>query len=123
VSNLRSIAPCLLFIAAHALAGCGVANSFCAKRQECDRRLEDDSYYVCVETYNTTIDALRANEEAACHRRADAQLAFDACRAQLDCDDFEEPDLGRKCDDERDDLQDAREDTIRRGQDQCSSFN
>lgn len=98
-------------------SGC-VGNSFCSKRQECNTSLEDDSYGVCVENYNGNINALRANEEQDCQILADAQLALDACRASLDCDDFEEADLGGKCDDEIDDVQDAQRDA----DGECSSF-
>jgi hypothetical protein len=100
-----------------AATGC-VGNNFCAKRQECNNDLEDDSYGVCVEEYSGAINSLRANKEEECQILADAQLAFDACRASLDCDDFEEGDLGGKCDDELDDLQDAQRDA----EGECSSF-
>lgn len=97
--------------------GC-VAYSLCAKRQECNDSLEDDSYAVCVEDYNAGINALNANKEEECHALASAQLAYDACRAALDCDDFEEGDLGGKCDDELDDYQDALQDA----DNECTSW-
>ncbi|MCC7073915.1 MAG: hypothetical protein IT383_21585 [Deltaproteobacteria bacterium] len=102
--NLTLAAP--LTLTALIVSGC-VANNLCAKRQECNDSLEDDSYAVCVEDYNAGINALRANKEEECYELAAAQLAYDACRAALDCDDFEEGDLGGKCDDERDDYEDA----------------
>lgn len=101
-------------------SGC-VANSICAKRQECNDKLEDDSEAVCVQAHHRLIDTLRANDEESCHRLADAFLARDACAAQLDCDDFEEDDLGEKCEDEQDDLEDALEDAITRGESECDA--
>ena len=100
-----------------AASGC-VGNNYCAKRQECNNDLEDDSYGVCVESYSGNINALRANKEEECQVLADALLAFDACRASLDCDDFEEGDLGGQCDDELDDYEDAARDA----EGECSSF-
>ncbi len=107
----------MLALTASLTSGC-VANALCAKRQECNDSLEDDSYAVCVEDYNAGIAALRANKEEECHEVAAAQLAYDACRAGLDCDDFEEGDLGGKCDDERDDFEDA----VRDADNECSSW-
>lgn len=107
----------LLVVFAFVATGC-VGNNLCAKRQECNNDLEDDSYGVCVESYNGGVNALRANKEEECQKLADAQLAFDACRAALDCDDFEEGDLGGKCDDELDDYEDALGDA----EGECSSF-
>jgi hypothetical protein len=92
-----------------ATVGC-TAQNFCAKRQECNDKLEDDSYNVCVEEVSASYNALRANEEDDCQKLADAQLALLACEASLDCDDFEESDLGGKCDDELDDVRDAQDD-------------
>lgn len=100
-----------------ALGGC-VANNLCAKRQECNDSLEDDSYAVCVESYNAGVNGLRANKETECQELVAAMVAYDACRAALDCDDFEEADLGGKCDDERDDYEDAFNDA----DNECSSL-
>ena len=97
--------------------GC-VSNNLCAKRHECNNNLEDDSYSVCVESYNAGINMLRANKEEECQVVADTQLALDACRAALDCDDFEEGDMGGKCDNELDDYNDA----LRDADNECSSF-
>ena len=95
-------------------AGC-TANSWCAKRAECeasenDRDLEADSTAVCVEEFNGFIGALRANEEDDCQKLADATLALRACEASLKCDDFFEADRGGECDDQLDDFNDASED-------------
>lgn len=111
------VLPIALGLCAAVAAGC-VGNNYCAKRQECNNDLEDDSYGVCVEQYNAGVNALRANKEEECQEVASALLAFDACRAALDCDDFEESDLGGKCDDELDDYEDA----IRDAEGECSSF-
>jgi hypothetical protein len=91
------------------------ANSICSKRAQCldeesDIDLEDDSTRVCIAEYEASLNALNANEEDDCHVLASAQIALDNCRAGLDCDDFLEDDLGGKCDDQLDDLQDAFED-------------
>jgi hypothetical protein len=99
------------------LSGC-VGNNFCAKRQECNNDLEDDSYAVCVEEFNSGINSLRANKEEECQDLANARLALFACMATLDCDDFEEGDLGGKCDDEIDDVEDAQNDA----NGECSSL-
>ncbi|MDP2346057.1 MAG: hypothetical protein Q8O67_34285 [Deltaproteobacteria bacterium] len=91
------------------------ASSFCNKRAQCLEEeenidLEDDSTRVCVAEYEGALNALFANEEEDCHTLANAQLALDNCRSGLDCDDFLESDLGGKCDDQLDDLEDAFED-------------
>ena len=99
------------------LSGC-VAENFCAKRQECDNDLEDDSYGVCVQETNAGFNSLRANKEEECHDLANARANLLACMATLDCDDFEEADLGGKCDDERDDFEDAQNDADL----ECTSF-
>lgn len=108
---------CALALCSVAISGC-VANSFCGKTQECNDSLEDDSYGVCVEAYNAGINSLRANKEPECQELAAAKLAFDACRAALDCDDFDEGDFGGKCDDELDDYEDA----MRDADGECSSY-
>ena len=63
-----------LMLCAVVATGC-VGNNYCAKRQECNNDLEDDSYGVCVESYSGNINALRANKEEECHVLADALLA------------------------------------------------
>lgn len=98
-----------------AISGGCTANALCAKVAQCedeenDTELEADSTAVCVEDYNGRIAALQANEEEECQRLASAQLALDACRAGLKCDDFFEGDLGGECDDQLDELEDALED-------------
>jgi hypothetical protein len=108
----------LVLMFAGAAASC-VAENFCAKRQECNDRLERDSQAVCVEQFNTNINMLRANREDRCHHLANAQLALAACAAALDCDDFEEGDLGGHCDDERDAVEDAQR-RVRDGD--CTTF-
>ena len=104
------------------VASC-VPQALCSKKQECDPELNDDSYNVCMTAYDARISALRANAEPECQRLADATLALDSCRAALDCDDFDEGDLGQKCDELVDDFNDARNDTVTRGQDRCSAAN
>ena len=100
------------------ISGC-TANSVCAQRQECNDKLEADSEAVCVEEYNTFINSLRANAEEECLVLADAQLAFDSCLLQLDCNDLDDAaDVEDACGDELDDLRDARDDA----DGECSSF-
>jgi hypothetical protein len=91
------------------------ASSICDKtavclKEENDRDFSDDAVAVCAVEYESRINALYANEEDECHRLADAILALDRCRIGLKCDDFVEADLGGECDDERDALDDARDD-------------
>ena len=91
-------------------SGC-TANSHCAQRQECNDKLEADSEAVCVESYNTFINSLRANSEEECLILADAVLAFDSCLLQLDCNDLDDAsDVEDACGNEQDDLRDAIDD-------------
>lgn len=94
--------------------GC-TGQNLCNRVAECRAddgdSLADDSTAVCVANYNTGLDALNANEEEECHILASAIAAVDACRAGLSCDDFEEDDLGRECDEQLNDLEEAVEDT------------
>jgi len=105
-----------------AVSAC-VPQTFCAKRQECDTALDRDSEGVCIEVYNANISALRANAEPECHELANATLDLDACRSSLDCDDFEEADLGQQCDEPLDRFNDAVDDTRRGGENRCSAAN
>jgi hypothetical protein len=91
------------------------ARSICDKSLQCqeeenDRSFSDDAPAVCAVEYEANISALYANEEEECHRLADAIQALDGCRLNLKCDDFVEQDLGGECDDERDAVDDARDD-------------
>jgi hypothetical protein len=107
----------LLLTAALAASGC-TGQALCAKQAECaDDPPGDDFQRICEIRYDGDLRALRANKEDECHAFAAAKERLDACRAQLDCDDFQEADLGGKCDDEIDDFQDAFEDI----DDDCSS--
>lgn len=104
------------------LSGC-TASSICNKNAQCqeeenDRDFSDDAPAVCAAEYDARIASLRANEEEECLRLADAIIALDNCRLSLDCDDFLEADLGGKCDDQLDDLEDARDDV---DGDECSA--
>jgi hypothetical protein len=96
------------------VAGC-TAQNVCNRTAQCldeeaDTELEPDSTAVCIAQFDGRIEALRANEEDDCHVLADAVIALANCQAGLDCDDFVEADLGGKCDDQLDDLEDAQED-------------
>lgn len=91
------------------------ARSICDKSLTCqeeenDRNFSDDAPAVCAAEYEAGINAFYANEEEECHRLADAIVALDNCKVGLKCDDFVEQDLGGECDDERDALDDARDD-------------
>lgn len=91
-------------------SGCTV-QAICAKREECASDPPGADYQrVCEAKTQGHLNALRANSEEECIRLAAAQEALWACQAQLDCDDFEENDLGGKCDDEIDEFEDAWED-------------
>lgn len=89
--------------------GC-VANAICSKLQECDDHRSSDDVGVCVESYNANINSLRANKEKECLALADAEIAFDGCRSQLDCGIFQENDLAGRCDKEKRDLDHAEQD-------------
>lgn len=112
-SILRAARAAVLVVvvpAAGALAGC-TSQAICAKEAECrDDPPGDDFLRICSIRHEGNIRALRANKEEVCHRLADASLALDACRAQLDCDDYNERDLGQKCEDEIDEFNDAFDD-------------
>ena len=96
---------------AGSFAGCSVGTALCQKEEECaDDNKGDEFVQICTIQYDGAIQALRTNKEGECQSLADAQLAFDACRAALDCDDFTEADLGQKCDDEKRDLDNAVDD-------------
>ena len=112
------ILPVMLLVAS---LGC-TPEAFCGKRQECDRQLAADDQAVCVASYKADIDALRANSEPECHKLADAILALDACRASLSCDDFQEADLGQKCDDPSDSYRVALDQTRPNGISVCSTI-
>lgn len=102
------------------LTGGCTADAICQKSYECrEDRPGDDYVRICSIKFDGDIRALRANKEEECHALADAQLALAACKAQLDCDDFNEGDLGQKCDDELDDFEDAFDDADNGSQ--CSS--
>ena len=97
-----------------ALSGC-TAQALCERSRECLSDPPGDDYVaVCQARYDGQVNAYRANKEEECHVLADAKLAFDACRAQLDdCDDFNESDdreYNGECEDEHDNYFDALED-------------
>lgn len=93
-----------------ALSGC-TGQAFCEKRRECAADPPGaDFVRICVINYDGQLSALGANKEDECHALADAKLRYDACVAQLDCRDFNEPDHNGECDDEREGFFDALED-------------
>lgn len=104
--------------------GC-TAEQVCTREAQClaeeeDVDLESDSTNVCVAEYNGRIGALRANEEPECHALADALVAFDVCRASLDCNDyFDDADVEDACEDQFDDLKKAFDDV---NGDECSAL-
>ncbi|HEY1098902.1 MAG TPA: hypothetical protein VGF99_08230 [Myxococcota bacterium] len=105
----------LAAVFAVAVSGGCTANNLCNRLAECaddnDRDVSDDAPAVCAADLNTQQNSLRANEEPECSALAAAIDAVNACRAGLSCDDLEESDLGRECDDQLDALEDAVEDT------------
>ena len=94
-------------------SGC-TAQNLCNRQIECREEegngASDDAAAVCVADFDSGIAQLRANEEESCQRVADAQLALAGCMAGLSCDDLVEADLGKECDEQLDDVEDARED-------------
>jgi hypothetical protein len=112
--NHRSTAP-LFLLSLLVLPLLGGANcqdrAFCEKVAECaDDPPGEDYVDICTTQRGTEIAALAANDEEECQVLASAVAALNACRAQLDCDDFREADYGGQCDDELDDYQDALDD-------------
>jgi hypothetical protein len=92
-------------------AGGCTAQAICEKEKECASDPPGEDYInVCSTRYQGEIDALNANKEDECKDLAVAKTNLDACRAQLDCDDYEESDLGGNCDDELDEFEEAYED-------------
>lgn len=89
---------------------CSPAGALCEKEKECASDPPGEDFIrVCTISVDGSYRALNANDEEDCKVLATAAQAYDACRAALDCDDYREADLGGNCDDERDDLDDARE--------------
>ena len=105
LASVASVVAAVVVVAVVA-AGCG-DQSFCAKRQECDSKLNDDDEAVCVQTVDQGINMLRANHESECQELADAQLALFACSSGLSCSDFKDANLGGNCDDQKAQLKDA----------------
>ena len=120
---------------------CSSSQGYCAAAADCDREFlgvpifddagnDDDSAGVCAANVDANLAALRANEEPECHALADALARFHACVAAEfakkpdGCDALfggNEPQLTEAdgpCDDEFDDVQDARTDI---NGDECSS--
>lgn len=85
--------------------------ALCEKIEECASDPPGEDFVdICVQQRATELAALRANDEEECQILATAVAELNACRAQLDCDDFEEGDLGGECDDEIDNYEDALDD-------------
>jgi hypothetical protein len=137
---MRLLVLSLSFAAALSSA-CSSSQGYCAAAADCDRDFlgvpifddagnDDDSAAVCVANVDADLAALRANEEPECQALADALARFHACVAAEfaatpdGCDAIfggDEPQLTEAdgpCDDEFDDVQDARSDI---NGDECSS--
>jgi hypothetical protein len=106
---LRVNRTILAFGVALAVAsGCGVEVAVCAKRAECAADPPGPDFRrICEINYAGNLRSLRANREEVCQVLATARVAFDACKSELDCGDFNEADLGGNCRVEFDDLQEA----------------
>jgi hypothetical protein len=110
-----------------ALTSC-TANQLCNKRSQCQEEggtaFEDDSTGVCVANANANYAAYAQNDEEACLRLGAALQSLDGCRAGLDCDDFDEADLGGNCKPEREEVDNAQSDVDRldRGFLECTSL-
>ena len=112
--TLRS-PPIILVLALLVLPALGGAS--CQDRQLCEKIAEcaddppgEDYVDICVQQRSAELAALQANDEEECQELATALAALNTCRAQLDCDDFRENDLGGECDDQLDDYEDALDD-------------
>ena len=100
-------------------SACSPAGAICEKEKECASDPPGEDFVrVCTISVDGNYRALNANSEEDCRTYASARQAYDACRATLDCDDYRESDLGGKCDDERDALEDAFDDAG----DDCSAL-
>lgn len=95
-----------------ALVGCGGSGpAVCAKYAECAPDPPGaDFQSICESRYRGEINALRANDEQECRDLADAKEAFDACRATMDCNDFNDGDYDPECEDEFDHYAEAFDD-------------
>jgi hypothetical protein len=115
-----------LLAAAGALALVGACTSpargFCEAHADCERDFlgvvipdlagdADDSVDVCTVQQDGSVQALRANEEEECQVAAEKLEIFMACIATEFADDNDGCDvLESKCEDERDDVNDALDD-------------
>jgi len=115
-----------LLVAAGALALVGACTSsargLCEAHADCERDFlgvvipdlsgdADDSVDVCTVQQEGSVQALRANEEEECQIAADKIELFMACIATEFADDPDGCDvLETKCEDERDDVNDALDD-------------
>jgi hypothetical protein len=138
--DMRWISLSLLLLAA-STAACSSSRGYCAAAADCDREIlgvpipdaagnDDDSAAVCAANTDAEIAALRANEEQECQALADALVRFhacvaaefaakpDGCAALFGGDELELNETNGPCDDEFDDVQDARGDI---NGDECSS--
>jgi hypothetical protein len=89
-------------VAAVDAAECAVASSYCAQRVACARGEPGaDLEQVCVVQWLGGQRSLRVNDDAVCATFADAKQAYDACTAQLSCDDFNRNDHNGQCAAER----------------------
>jgi hypothetical protein len=77
---------------------CATARSFCQQKVACARSAPGaDLATVCAVQWLGGQRSLRANDEAECSTFADAKQAYDACTAQLSCDDFNTNDHNGQC--------------------------
>gem|GEM_PF-1892160 len=103
----------LLLVAAASffVMACSSSGALCEKEKECmSDPPGEDFVSICTIKADGQLRALNANKEEECHLVASTLSALNACRAQLDCDDYNEFDYGGHCDDELDDYLDAVED-------------
>ena len=99
---------CFALLSSMLLGACSPAGALCARTAECANDPPGPEFEkICRIQYNSKIDALNANEEDSCKALAKAQVAFDSCRAALECVDFNEGDLNSRCSEEKDALQSA----------------
>jgi hypothetical protein len=136
---MRLLLP-LLCVLVGSSSGCSPVRAYCAAAADCDRDFvgtprfdaagnDDDSAGVCAVIVETELAVLRANEEEECKALADAlerfyvcvseqfQKTADGCEALFGGDGFSLNEADGPCDDEYDDVQDARSDI---NGDECS---
>ena len=119
-TNKAWIAAVTLSLGVGLGAGCDPYDAYCGRVEQCanddedgfDEVDPDDDYRgVCAAQLRANERVLRANDEEECQVMADAYRLYTACLANLDCNDLnDEVRQADKCENERDDYDDAVDD-------------